>query len=78
MCSTSFQYCSKFVELYKFDGTKSNENKLHVDGDQAKTPERKAIFEWKSHVQANRPGLRTSLRPSWSNGRQTATAADPD
>ena len=58
--------CADFIE--------PNYNKMYVDGDYTKTPERKVLFEFKSLVHANRTGFRAKL--TRSNCRWAAKVAD--
>ena len=54
--------------------TKSDENKMHIDGDETKTPEETTPFKSKVRDHANRASFKTS--PTWSNCRRTANVAN--
>ena len=51
--------------LLKSDGTEPDENKMHVDGDETKTPEKTVPFKSKVRDHASRASFKTS--PTWSN-----------
>ena len=51
--------------LQKSDDTKSDENKMHVDGNETETPETTAPLKPKLRDHASGAGFKTS--PTWSN-----------
>ena len=60
--------------LQKSDGTESNQNKMHVDGDETETPETIAPTKPKLRDHANRASFKTST--TWSNCRRAAKVAN--
>ena len=48
--------------------------KMHVDGDETKTPEKTGPFKYKVRDHANSASFKTS--PFWSNCRRTAKVAN--
>ena len=56
------------------DDTESNQNKMHVNGNETETPETTASLKSKLRDHANRTGFKTS--PTWSNCRRAAKVAN--
>ena len=51
-------YMMSLDGVVEIDGTKSDENKMHVDGDKTKTPEKTAPFKSKVRDHANRASFK--------------------
>ena len=60
--------------MISLDGAESNQNKMHVDGDETETPEPTALLKSKLGDHANRAGFKTS--PTCSNCRRAAKVAN--